>query len=216
VVGASVILAAVLLGSFALNSPVALAGNHQVACGDTAALIDAIQAADASSGDTIALSPDCTYTLEAAQAGGDTGLPDLSSDMTIEGNGSTIERDPDAPPFRIAAATNGARVTIDDLTITGGDNPFGAGLCECGAATLTLSHSQLTGNNSTGAGGGLAVNDGTAILDHVQVMANTASSASETYGGGIVIFTGTLTIIHSDISHNVARSTGNYAVGGGI
>jgi hypothetical protein len=44
----------------------------------------------------------------------------ITSDVTIDGNGSTIERDSGAAPFRIIAVTTDVNLTLQDTTVSGG------------------------------------------------------------------------------------------------
>lgn len=94
-----------------------------VAAGDTAGLISAIEAANAiPDPDTICLAAGSTYTLTAAHntQSGANGLPPITTDITIVGNGATITRDPAAPPFRLLLVTATGALTLEDVTLAGG------------------------------------------------------------------------------------------------
>lgn len=69
-----------------------------------------------------------TYTLDVVDnsAWGDTGLPAITSPITINGNGSTIERDELAPDFGILVVQPDAYLILNDVTITGGVAAWGA------------------------------------------------------------------------------------------
>jgi len=74
-----------------------------VAC-DTGALIDAIDAANANGQpDVLQLQAGCTYRLTAQHNGidGGNGLPPITGEITIAGNGAIIDRDTDSAVFRI-------------------------------------------------------------------------------------------------------------------
>lgn len=58
----------------------------------TAALITAISTANGSGGGTLNLAPGCTYTLTTAFNGGDAGLPAITTPITVNADGDTIER----------------------------------------------------------------------------------------------------------------------------
>src|SRR5262245_22607390 len=80
--------------------------------GDVAGLIKAINEANANPGaDTISLAANGTYTLTAMDNAwyGPNGLPPIASDITIEGNGATIQRDTGAgtPKFRLFYISGG-------------------------------------------------------------------------------------------------------------
>ena len=72
--------------------------------------------------DIIVLPASSTQLLTAAHNSvyGPTGLPVITSTITIEGNGSTIARDSAAPSFRILAVANGAELRLHNTTIRGG------------------------------------------------------------------------------------------------
>ena len=103
-----------------------------VPCGNTASLVQTIADANASPGpDTVMLAERCNYTLTAANNNwyGPNGLPEISSDITLEGNGSTILRGPAAPKFRFFfvgadpvlenyISPGPGRLTLRDVTLT--------------------------------------------------------------------------------------------------
>ena len=103
---------ALCLLALAFDAPPADATTVNVPCeagiGNVGALIYAIEVANANGPgpDTIELAADCTYTLTSVYQGqdhfgiptnyaywyGPSGLPAIDSDITVEGNGATIER----------------------------------------------------------------------------------------------------------------------------
>ena len=62
------------------------------------------------------------YTLKAIdnEAFGPSGLPSINSNITINGLGASLTRDPTAPPFRVLLVAVGGTLTLNDLTIGGG------------------------------------------------------------------------------------------------
>jgi hypothetical protein len=128
------LLASLLLLSLIGVQPAHAAGTIVVS--DTCSLIDAITAAntDTATGgcpagagaDTIELEADVTYTLtlvnnSSTEQGGDNGLPKINSDIVINGNGATIARDPSAPLFRLFEVEETGDLTLNDVTLQGGD-----------------------------------------------------------------------------------------------
>jgi hypothetical protein len=185
--------------------------------GGSAGLIAAINAANASGGATINLAAGCTYALTAANNTtpmlGDNGLPVVTSRITLNGFRTTIAGND--TNFRILMVTGSGNLTLQGLTITGGNTGGPGGGIFNLAGTLTLNHSQVTGNISEGAmmsaGGGIASGTlgtgplGTATLNFSQVTGNTTAGSA----GGILNHAGTLTLNHSQVDGNTA------AVGGG-
>jgi len=96
----------------------------------------------ASAGDTLSLASGCVYHLVQQP-------PIVSQDLTIDGNGSTLERsyDPGTPAFAILTVTGGA-VTINDLEIRHGDNA----ITVSGRATITVNDSVFVNNSGTDGG----------------------------------------------------------------
>jgi hypothetical protein len=171
------------------TASVAQAVDIPVACGNTAQLIDAIRTANGTAGaDTIVLQ-DCDYELTAPAADDDlgfwfgpNGLPLITSDITIAGNGATIRRATagGTPAFRIFAVA-GAGATIP------GTDPV---YPPAGALTLrdlTLDNGLAQGGDGGGgAGGGAGLGgailaQGTLLLDRVTI---TNSEARGGAGGG--------------------------------
>src|SRR5689334_20102232 len=125
----SLLLCVLFATSFLLGqSPVRVAdaASFAVACGDVYGdfgLFSRINAANAAAGDdTIALAAGCNYDLTtvADNIDGANGLPSITSNITIAGNGAAIRRDADAPSFRIFRVASGASLALENLTVTNG------------------------------------------------------------------------------------------------
>jgi hypothetical protein len=175
----------------ALLPAVAQAATFDIANGDVAGLIAAINTANGNGqANSINLATNGTYTLTTIDNSGyygPTGLPVIISQIAINGNGATIQRSnaSGTPDFRIFLISNGpSRLTLNGVTIGGGQGGgfSGAGLLNTGY--LLLSNSTVTQN--------IGVNGD---------------------GGGIFNYCGTLTVLNSTISHNTSLS--GYG-GGGI
>ncbi len=179
--------------------------------GDSAALIAAIIAANADPAPaTIHLASNGSYVLTSVQHGASaTGTPQMTSEITINGNGSTVMRSfaTGTPDFRIFIASASGEVTINDLTITNGFNRQGAGIYNDG--TMTLNNVTVTANEGP-SGGGIA-NTGPLTLIGCSVINNNSGSN----GGGGIFSQGAnadLTVIDSVISGNTLSAS----AGGGI
>src|SRR6266498_4053007 len=85
-----------------------------------------------SGADTIVLPANANVTLSAVHANnspfGPTGLPLIASRITIEGNGATIARQGNAPPFGLMAVIHPGNLTLQRVTLSGGSSSFCAGV----------------------------------------------------------------------------------------
>ena len=164
--------------------------------------------------DTVRLPQNGEFVLTYAHNDqfGPTGLPVITTDMVLKGNGSTIRRDnaPDTPEFRILAIDPGAAFTLLDTTISGGYFEYassGAGIINYG--TLTIKGSTIADNYDFWDSCGGLENEGTATIIDSTFEANTA------YDGGAICNSGDLTIENSTFTDNLA-SAAYYASGGAI
>lgn len=158
--------------------------------------------------DTIVLT-NSTFTLTAADttgatsntAFGLTGLPLITSDITITGNGSTIERSSSASDnfrlFFVDASSSAVTLTLNNVTL------------QNGSVTDT---SQSFGDD----GGALLNNGGTVTINDSTITNNSAAD-----DGGALVNVGigsrsaTMTINNTTISNNVATGDGGNDDGGG-
>ncbi|MCI5120116.1 MAG: hypothetical protein D3908_02785 [Candidatus Electrothrix sp. AUS4] len=154
-----------------------------------------------SGADTITLEKD--VTLSAA-------LPEITSTVTIEGSGHTIDSTNVAGTTVLRVSSSGD-LTLNETTVTGGNTDgmeypefLGGGIRNEG--TLTLNNSIVTGNTA-GYGGGIGNYHGQVTLTNSIVSGNTAGND----GGGIDNYYGQVTLTNSTVSGNTA---GGY--GGGI
>jgi CSLREA domain-containing protein len=182
-----------------------------------------------SGADRIVLDGDVSLTVVDHGGTDPTGLPWVSSVITLDGNGHTIERGSGAPVFRfLEVAADSGDLTIADAILSNGNSIAGGALQNFGSTSLirstvsgssatvagggianatvgrlTLIESTVSGCSSpTGVGGGLA-NEGEALLIDTAVSANSASG-----GGGINNASGSLTLIRSTISGNTSTGWG--------
>ena len=186
--------------------------------GTSCTLIDAVTAAnnDAPAGgctagsgaDTLVLPAGSTHTLTAVNnysySYGSTGLPRVTSAITIAGNGSTITRDPGAPQFRILEVAENGHLTLQEITVSGGANTslYGRGGGLQNSGILTLTNSTVSGNSASSGGG--VHNNGTLTLTNSTVSGNSAANR----GGGVSNITGILTLVQTVVSGNTASGQG--------
>ena len=208
--------------------------------GGACTLVDAITAANTdtatggcvagSGADMIVLPAGSTQTLTEVNNDtyGPTGLPVITSAITIAGNGGTIARDSEAPDFRILAVSHTGELTLQETTVSGGVVPFGrggvvryrsgGGIANYGGI-LTVTNSTISGNATAqvcgdyprcfgGSGGGVLNSSGT-----VTVLNSTITGNGGHGGGGIANHGGTVTVRNSTIAGN--DGSGQYGGSGG-
>jgi hypothetical protein len=231
--------AAILLAGLLAAAPAAQASTAVSVRCNSQALIEAINAANSSGGATINLAPGCTYRLTTPYNSspssplGANGLPVITSKITLNGFRTTIAGN--HSDFRIFMVTASGNLTLQGLTITGGNTPAptattlapGGGIFNL-EGTLTLNHSLVTGNTSGTGGGGITSGTmgtgpvGTTTLNFSQVDDNTVTDGNS--GGGILNHGGTLILNASQVNDNtssaggggITSGTGMGGVGGSI
>ena len=162
--------------------------------------------------DTISLTADVSLTDVNNTTYGPTGLPVVTSPITIEGDGHTISRDVSASSaFRLLAVGSGGDLTLNSATVSGGYASAGPNISSSGAgilvasASLAVMHSTISGNSSFFSGGGIG-----SYFATTSVQYSTISGNFSLFGGGIYNFGGTTSLQHSTISDNSGY------LGGGI
>ena len=165
----------------------------------------AVQEANALPGtDGIAL-PAGIYALAISGAGEDastSGDLDVTSDLAITGvaAGSTIV---DAAALdRVFSVRSGATVAISDLTIRNGaeSGSAGGGGIAIQSGALTLQRSTVTGNTTTGLGGGIGSLGSVTLVDSA-VTANRSDA-----GAGGIASTGPVSLTRTTVSDNVSEA----------
>jgi hypothetical protein len=173
-----------------------------------ACLIDAINQANANGeANTITLEAG-TYSLTARNNSTDgfNGLPSVTGIVTIQGAGAdatVIARDASAPIFRLVHVAATGTLTVERLTLSGGNGGLGAGGGIFNRGTVAMARTTIT-HNTSDTGGGLATNGGT-----VTIAATTfAENGSMHDGGGLLNDGGTVTITQSTFTRNGAEGGG--------
>ena len=171
--------------------------------GSDCTLVEAITAANSddpvggctagSDPDTIVLPAGSTHTLFSPvpdNSLGYSGLPIVTSPITIEGNGSTVRREVGAPNFRVFTVGRLGQLTLNNTMVSGGKLQRFSG-----------------GRDFLYSGGGLLSYEGITVLTNCTVTGNVASED----GGGIASLGGVLRLTNSTVSSNTA-----YEASGGI
>ena len=198
------------------------------------ALIADIDAANKAGGaNTISLTAPITspYALTAANntVNGPNGLPVIAAkdNLTIVGNGDTIESSTGNLDFRLLGVASGASLTLQSLTLKGGlaygHNSAAEGGTIYNQGALTLSGVTVEGNRAVGpvgsgspaAGGGIWSNGSLTLENGTLLEGNSArggqsgpySVGGAAYGGAVYVAGGTANITNTTV-------TGNYAEGG--
>ena len=179
---------------------------YDVPC-DSFELVDTIIKANKNStDDTLELAQGCTYELTWIEdmSNGHNGLPAILSNMTINGNGATIQRAENADHFRILQIGSKSTVTINDLTIQNGyadgagDTDYedkGGGILNRGI--LKANSVVITGNYAGFVGG--IYNSNSAEITKSTISHNNADNLTN---GIFNADTGKMVISHSTISEN--------------
>jgi len=178
-----------------------------VACNQTA-LVAAVNAANAAGGGTVTLTAGCTYTLTAGNGNdgvnGPDGLPIITTPITFSGNADVITRASTAPAFRIVQVASSGGITLDAVTVSGGNatsvlNDNGGGILNFGAVTLT--GSQLSGNTAGGRGGAVYSTGAAAAATFTS---STIENNAAYQGAGLASIMGTFTFSSSAVTGNAA------------
>ncbi|MEO0853613.1 MAG: right-handed parallel beta-helix repeat-containing protein, partial [Cyanobacteria bacterium J06648_11] len=153
-----------------------------------------------------------TFGLSEMGTGEDaavTGDLDITSDITIRGAGAGVTIIDANQIDRVFEVLSGGKLTLENVTVTGGSGSFNGGGIRAVNAELAIANSTISGN-SADLGGGIDV-----FLSELAIANSTISGNSAEYaGGGIFSNTSTFTIDNSTISGNVGVS--GIAFGGGI
>ena len=163
--------------------------------------------------DTIELAIDATITLMEVDNSttGENGLASITSEITINGNGATVQRDADdtTPDFRIFHVAGGGGLALHDVSISGGvafgqfyPANRGGGIFNRG--TLILTNVQVGGNSAT-SGAGIYCSGGLVELINSSIVENSAI----VLGGGVLnVLNGTVALNNSLVSGNSAGRFG--------
>ena len=136
--------------------------------------------------------------------------------VTLNGNGHTITQTC-ASGGVLDQESTGA-LTIQNVTITGGNAPSSGGGIEAAAADITLTNSTISGNKVTsigGEGGGIEESSGNVTVTNSTISGNTVTGDGGSEGGGIRESGGNVTVTNSTISGNTVTGAGG-PEGGGI
>jgi hypothetical protein len=160
--------------------------------------------------DIVELGSNQTYGLSSVYEDhstfGPVGLPPISSELTIVGNGSNVQRSFGAGEFLLLAVNGSGDLTVIDLTLRYGDGESAGGLYNLRGRVLLL-RARLADNVGE-EGAGIKNKEGTTVLIDSEIVNNQANY----WVGGIYNDHGTLRVINSTIAGNSSPTHG----GGGV
>jgi len=204
----SIIFLAAILLSYS-----SYAATFNVPAGDVRALINAILSANTNkdASNTINLARNSVYELKAAYITdykardgkllGAIGLPAITKNIVINGNGAIIKRLSSAPQFRILVAEIHMSIAINNLTIEGGDVVGeGGGMYKNTGGTLTLKNIKFINNRADGhRGGGINIQSrNTSIVEDCEFRGNKVKNI----GGGLFSVLANLTVVNTKFIEN--------------
>jgi hypothetical protein len=210
----AILAAAAIVASPAVASGATLTAACSGTTGDSSSLVSAVASANSAGGvNTVQLGQGCTYTLTEVDNHwyGPNGLPPITSSITIDGNGSTIERSTatGTPTFRLfyvaadptnpntfnyivpaGSSSGGGQLTLRDLTLSGGlakggDSNGGGGGGGFGGAIYSQGIVLIEDSTLTGniAEGGSAI-DGSAGPSGGGIGSSSTGSVAGGFGSG--------------------------------
>ncbi len=153
--------------------------------------------------DVIVLPSDTTLELDYT-------LPQITTNITITGNNTTVTPAAAAGDIRILNAM-GSVLSLSGITFTGGSTGGGnggAGVTVYGGAQLYMDNCTVSGNT----GGAINILDSPYSRITSTIVSDNPGNISNVYGGGINIVSSMVYIGDSTISNN---STGSFFSGGG-
>ena len=158
---------------------------------DTTELAECITWANANRGaDTLGLDADITLS---------TALPQVTSEITLEGAGFSVDG---ASTYRVFEVTSTGNFTVNQITMQNGSTSGNGGAILNDGGTLTVTNSTVSGNTGDN-GGGIYSASGTLTATNSTISGNTGN-----VGGGIYIANGTATVTNSTISGNTSGFPG--------
>ncbi|MEO8609209.1 MAG: choice-of-anchor Q domain-containing protein [Chloroflexota bacterium] len=191
--------------------------NDDGMCGtNNCTLIEAINAANAQAGaNTIELNNGgADYVMDAVNntTDGDNGLPNITSDITINAHLGNIRRNPSAIQFRLFHVASSGSLTINNAELIFGDADIYDGGVIYSDGTVTLNHVDVSYSRGS-SGGAIRNGNGTLTINDSNFAINTASGA----GGAIFNNTGTLTVNRTSFDSNTSAQNGGaiYNTNGG-
>ena len=170
--------------------------------------------------DTISLPANGDFVLTEAHNAqfGATGLPVITSAVTIEGHGATIRRSnaSGTPDFRILAVDDGGNLTLRNVIIRNGRLGYSVGGAILSKNALTLVDSEISdsivwSDGYSAHGGAIYAETDSVTTISGSLITNNASWDDYGEGGGLAL-AGVASISHTTITQNRAGAGGGIAI----
>jgi hypothetical protein len=158
----------------------------------------------------VVLGADINLTcFEKSAPGGSEALRDLAGDGTLDGQGHTITQTcPETRVLQITGETG--NMTIQNVTITGGQAVFGTtsgngggGIQSTVESGLTIINSSISGNATCEGGGGIEMD----YSGELSVSGSTFANNIADEGGGIANYGSSVSAVNSTFTGNSSTST---------
>ena len=160
-----------------------------------------INAASTAGGGTVLVAAG-TYSENIQLESGVGVVSDRTGNTTISGSSS----------FPVVTANSVTNAKLDGFTITNGSGTqLGAGVSiQANSSNVTISNCVITGNTASLRGGGISIDDSSAVIVNCTIINNTVNKIGELggTGGGIYIVDSSPTIINCITANNTALSAG--------
>ncbi|MBP6786354.1 MAG: hypothetical protein KA170_02110 [Candidatus Promineofilum sp.] len=177
--------------------------------------------------DTIVLPPNGLFPVTAPYGYSyfqNTGLPPITSDITLSGNRSIIYRPPGAQPFNLLIVGENGRLTLQWTSFQGGESRTNSGGAIFAAGDLNIADSHFQGNSGgaiSGSGDHFTIqrsvienNEVTAggivysAADHFVLMDSliTGNRSISQASGGVAVIRGAAEITSTTFSSNVSKT----------
>lgn len=208
------IIAIFVTATLFLSSNDAISQVINVPAGDANALIQAIDDANLATDPATINLGGGIYTLTTINNSnsGENGLPEIVTDMTINGNGSTVQRseNPGTPEFRIFIVNDGdeedPNVTFNNLIIRNGvsTSTGGGGILHSATGIVNIIDSIISDNTGEREQAAGVNNDtqGTMNINRSIITRNIGTGTGAGVGGVINDSSGVLNITDSTVSFN--------------
>jgi hypothetical protein len=112
-------------------------------------------------------------------------LPLITSTITIQGNGGKIQGTKKGGAARLIAVHSSGNLTLQNMTLSGGNAAYGGAIINYGS--LTVTNSVITGNSATKGGGIYNASGGELEIEHSTFSKNAAINGAGVYNSSGIV-----------------------------